>query len=283
MKTLAYYNGKISEIDEMMIPITDRVCFFGDGIYDATLAANHKIYGMDDHVDRFFNSANLLSIEMPCTKQELKDLLCELVKKVDSPDQFVYMQLTRGTGPRNHLFPKEGGANLWVLLNERHLAPPEQPMRLITMEDNRFLMCNIKTLNLIPSVLASQKAADAGCDETVFHRGDRVTECAHSNLSILKNGVFITAPLDQYILPGTARKRLLEACVTLGIPYEERPFTLSEMFDADEIILSSSGYLCQRTEMIDSRPVGQKDEKNLKALQDVVYGRFYEETAPDKD
>lgn len=277
MKTLAYYNGRISELDEMMIPMNDRSGCFGDGVYDATLAANYKIYGMDEHVNRFFNSASLLSIQVPCTKEELKALLTELVQKVDSPDQFVYFQVTRGTGPRNHVFP-DGPANLWVQLTPRKLTPRGKTLRLITVEDIRFLMCNVKTLNLIPSVLASQKAAEAGCDEAVFHRGDRVTECAHSNISILKDGVFLTAPLDQYILPGTARKRLLEACDTLGIPTEERHFTLAELFDADEIIVSASGSLAQRVVLIDSRPVGGRDAAAFGALQQVVFSRFEEET-----
>lgn len=277
MKTLGYYNGKIGEIDEMQVPMGDRACFFGDGVYDATLAANHRIYGLDEHVDRFFNSASLLSIEIPCTKQELKTLLADLVRKVDSPDQFVYFQVTRGSGPRNHLFP-DCKANLWVMLWEKELTPKDKAMKLITVEDTRFLLCNVKTLNLIPSVLASQKAMQAGCDEAVFHRGDRITECAHSNISILKDGVFCTAPLDQYILPGTARKRLLEACVTLGIPVEERPFTLAELFDADEIIVSSSGSLAQRALEIDSKPVGGKDEAAFTALQKIVFDRFAEET-----
>lgn len=280
MKTLGYYNGTIGEIDQMMVPMNDRACVFGDGVYDATLAANHKIYGMDEHVDRFFNSAALLEIPMPCTKPELKQLLRDLVKKVDSPDQFVYFQVTRGTAMRNHSFP-EGKANLWVMLTPRKLTPIDKQVKLITVEDNRFYLCNIKTLNLIPSVLASQKATLAGCDEAVFHRGDRVTECAHSNISILKDGVFRTAPLDRLILPGTARKRLLEACAQLGIPAVEEAFTLSELFDADEVIVSSSGSLCQQAVEIDGKPVGGRDGDRLRALQKVVLGRFEAETCPD--
>lgn len=97
MENLGYYNGKFGPLNEMSIPMNDRVHWFGDGVYDAGPARNYKIFAIDEHIDRFFNSAELLEIEMPCTKQELKDLLNKLVKKVDTGSQFVYYQVTRGT------------------------------------------------------------------------------------------------------------------------------------------------------------------------------------------
>ena len=97
MENLGYYNGKFGPLNEMSIPMNDRVHWFGDGVYDAGPARNYKIFAIDEHIDRFFNSAELLEIEMPCTKQELKDLLNRLVKKVDTGSQFVYYQVTRGT------------------------------------------------------------------------------------------------------------------------------------------------------------------------------------------
>ena len=119
MKTLGYYNGKFGELEEMSIPMNDRVCWFGDGVYDAGPCRNYKIFAIDEHIDRFFNSAGLLDIEMPVTKQELKELLQEMVQKMDTGDLFVYYQVTRGTGIRNHVFP-EGKANLWIMLKTDH-------------------------------------------------------------------------------------------------------------------------------------------------------------------
>lgn len=94
MKTLGYYNGKFGELDEMIVPMNDRVCWFGDGVYDAGPARNYKIFAIDEHIDRFFNSAGLLDMKMPVTKQELKDLLQEMVNKMDTGNLFVYYQLT---------------------------------------------------------------------------------------------------------------------------------------------------------------------------------------------
>lgn len=279
MKALGYYNGKFAEIEDMVIPMNDRVSFFGDGVYDATYSRNYNIFALDEHIDRFYNSAELLRIDLGMPKQEMKNILNEMVHKMDSGNQFVYWQATRGTGVRNHAFPSDGSkANFWITLTEKDIVDTYKKIKLTTMEDTRFFHCNIKTLNLIPSVMASQRAKELGCDETVFHRGDRVTECAHSNVSIIRNGVFQTAPTDNLILPGIARAHLIKACKKLGIEVCEKPFTMEELFDADEIIVSSSGSLCLSTEEIDGKKVGGGAPKLLKAIQDEVLSEFMRET-----
>ena len=238
MKTLGYYNGTYDELENMKIPMNDRVCFFGDGVYDAGPSHNYRIFALDEHVDRFFNSAAMLRIQMPCTKEELKTLLKDLVKKMDTGDLFVYYQVTRGTGIRNHEFT-DGPGNLWVTLKPAPVPSIWEKINLITVEDTRFFHCNIKTLNLIPNVMAAQRAKEEGCGEAVFHRGDRVTECAHSNCHILKGGRLITAPADHLILPGIARAHLIRMCEKLEIPVDERPFTVAEMMGADEVLVTS--------------------------------------------
>ena len=154
-----------------------------------------------------------------------------------------------------------------------------QRYKLISMEDTRFYHCNVKTLNLIPSVLASQRAKEAGCQETVFHRGDLVTECAHSNVSIIKDGKFITHQLDNLVLPGITRKHLIEICKEKGIPVEERDYTMDDLRAADEIIVSSSGALCMPACELDGKPVGGKAPEIIKILQDAYLDRLHKETA----
>lgn len=279
MKTLGYYNGKYGELDEMSIPMNDRVCWFGDGVYDAGPARNGKIFAIDEHIDRFFNSAGLLDIVMPVTKPELKQLLQEMVDKMDDTELFVYYQVTRGTGIRNHAYT-EGAGNLWIMIIPQVIGDCKEPIKLITQPDTRFLHCNIKTLNLIPSCVASEKAKKAGCQETVFYRpGNRVTECAHSNVSILKDGKFITAPTDNLILPGIARAHLIQACKKLEIPVSETPYTLEELFDADEIIVSSSSKLCLRACEVDGKSVGGKDAERMEKLRAAVIEEFESATA----
>lgn len=281
MKTLGYYNGKYGELEEMSIPMNDRVCWFGDGVYDAGPSRNYKIFAIDEHIDRFFNSAGLLDIEMPVTKEELKELLQEMVNKMDTGNLFVYYQVTRGTGVRNHAYTK-GPGNLWIMLKPAEISDGIEPIKLITVEDTRFLHCNIKTLNLIPSCVATEKAKKAGCQEAVFYRaGGRVTECAHSNVHIIKDGKLVTAPTDNLILPGIARAHLISMCKKLGISVSETPYTLKELFEAEEVLVTSSSNLCLHVCEIDGKPVGGKNPELLEKIRSALLGEFYEKTVAE--
>ena len=162
MKNLGYYNGKFDELEKMTVPMNDRVHWFGDGVYDAGPCRNYHIFAIDEHIDRFFNSAALLDIVMPVNKQELRDLLNKLVQQVDTGNLFVYYQVTRGTGIRNHVFTP-GPGNLWVMLIPAEISDGTTPIQVITEKDTRFYHCNIKTLNLIPSVMAAEHAKEKGC------------------------------------------------------------------------------------------------------------------------
>ena len=142
-----------------------------------------------------------------------------------------------------------------------------------------FFHCNIKTLNLIPSVVATQKAKEAGCQECVFYRpGGRVTECAHSNVHIIKDGKLVTAPTDNLILPGIARAHIIKACKKLEIPVSETPYTLDDLFNADEVIVSSSSNLCLHANEIDGKPVGGKALELLEKIRVAVLDEFYKAT-----
>ena len=279
MKVLGYYNGVCGPLEEMTVPMNDRACYFGDGVYEAAMARNGVIFGLDEHMDRLFNSAGLLDIQIPYTKKELADILYDLLGKMDDSEIFIYWQISRGTAMRKHEFPEAGvTANLWITMKPGSCKEPDSSLKLITVEDTRFFHCNIKTLNLLPNVMSSQKAVEAGGDEVVFHRGDIVTECAHSNVSILKDGVFKTHPTDHFILPGITRMHLIQECKKLLIPVDETPFTLEELFDADEIIVSSTSKLCSAACELDGKPVGGKDTALLRKLQESYYKRYLETT-----
>ena len=279
MERLGYYNGAYGPLETMTVPMNDRASWFGDGVYDAGPCRNYHIFALDEHIDRFFRNAAALRIEMPVSRDELRSTLERLVHELDTGNLFVYYQVTRGTGVRNHVFPN-GPGNLWVTMTPAGISDGREPIRLITQEDTRFFHCNIKTLNLIPSVMASQKAAEAGCREAVFYRpGGRVTECAHSNVHILRSGVLYTAPTDELILPGIARAHLLRACRALDIPYREEPFSLEELFAADEIIVTSSSNLCLRADHIDGRTVGMKDDERYGRLRSYLIEEFLSATS----
>jgi len=277
MDALGYYNGKWGPLDDMTVPMNDRGCYFGDGVYDAASSANGVIFTLDEHVERFFNSAKLLEIELSYSREELKKTLNEMLSKVDKGEYIVYWQATRGTGRRVHAF-STGPSNLWIIIKTIKIPDLYKKTKLITMEDTRFLLCNIKTLNLIPNVIAAQRAHEAGCLETVFHRGDIVTECSHSNVHIIKDGKFITHPTNNLILRGIARSHLVQVCMRLGIPVDERQFTLKELFDADEVMTSSTTTLGLSADTIDGKSVGGKAPELLKRIQDEAMREFTEVT-----
>jgi len=279
MKTLGYYNGQIGELEEMKVPMLDRACYFGDGVYDACTARNYKIADLDQHIARFYNSARLLEIQPSMQAPELKELLISLCQKVDAKVQFVYWQLSRGAGLRAHVFPEQDNSSrLWIMISPMELPDFSEKIGLITLEDTRFLHCNVKTLNLIPCVIASEKARQADCYEAVFHRDGRVTECAHSNVHILKDGVFRTAPTDNLILPGVTRHNLIDFCRELGVPVDETPFTLSDLMQADEVIVSSCSALCLGVQHIDGQPVGGGAKDLFDRIQSAVLEDFYKQT-----
>lgn len=282
-KVLGYYNGTYGPLEEMTVPMNDRVCYFGDGVYEAAYVANYHIYTLDDHVDRMFRSASMVEIEVPYTKDEMKEILKSMVLKLESPEQLLYWQLTRGTAMRNHTYPDPSvKANLWITAKPLPVKNMYQKVKLITAEDTRFFHCNIKTLNLLVNCMVSEQAKRAGCDEVVLHRGDRVTECAHSNASILKDGVFRTAPTDNLILPGITRAHLIANCKKLGIPVVEEPYTVTELMDADEVIISSSSCFGRGACEIDGKPVGGKAPELLKKIQDAMREEFIAETGVDE-
>ena len=279
MKTLGYYNGEIAEIDKMRVPMNDRASYFGDGVYEAALAANGIIFTLNEHIDRLFRSASMLEIEVPFSKDELAKILSSLVKKVDGSMHFVYWQLSRGTADRTHAFPENAKPNLWVTVKPWVMPDLGQKSKLITVEDTRFFHCNIKTLNLIPNIMASEKAKKAGAKEAVFHRGENVTECSHSNVHILNDGVLRTAPADNLILAGITRAHVLGCCEKLGIKTIEKSFTVSDMMAADEVIVSSTSSFCTAANFIDGIPVGGKDPALFKKIQDFLVNEFNQATA----
>lgn len=279
MKTLGYYNGALDELDRISVPMLDRACYFGDGVYDVTFSRNHKIFELDEHIDRLFQSAELVRITPPVTHTELAALMHGLIGRMDDGEQWVYMQFSRGTGFRTHAFlPADVKTNLWVMLRPMKIRDLRIPMRCITYPDMRFMLCNAKSLNLLPNILATEAANEAGVDECVLHRDGTVTECAHSNLSILKNGRLLTHPADCRIYAGTARSHLLRECRIHGIEVLEREYTLAELWEADEVLITSASALCIPVVELDGKPIGGKAPHTVKLLQDALMKDFLAKT-----
>ena len=274
MKSIAYYNGAVKPIDEILIPLSDRSIFFGDAIYDAAIGCCGGVFLEGEHICRFLDNADRLKIAHSYSSAQLSEIFREVIKKSCQDSYFLYFQLSRNCDTRCHSAKKCNGANLLVTVDPFVMDDPFLPLSLITAEDMRYYLCNVKTVNLLPSVIAATRADFSGCDEVVFHRGDTVTECSRSNISILKSGVLYTHPESNLILPGITRKHLLSACTALGIPYRETPFSLRDLFDADEILVTSTTKLCRRAGTLNGREVGGGDDKTFAALSEFLRAKF---------
>lgn len=276
MSRYAYYNGQFDKYDKIRIPLYDRSVFFGDCIYDAAIGKYDRILWEDEHIERFLSNAKRLGIKHDYTAKHLSSLLREIGVKSGIKEYFMYFSLSRKSDRRIHSAAKCEGSNLLITVEPIKIEAENLPLTLITQEDKRYGYCDIKTVNLLPAVIACTNAENAGCDEAVFHRNGIVTECAKSNISIIKQGRLKTHPTSSSILPGITRSHLLRAADSLGIDCEESPFTLEEMFSADEILVTSTSKLCRRVGKIDGISVGGGSPKVANDLCRKIYDEYLE-------
>ena len=271
MRNIGYYNGKIGPLEDMTVPMNDRALYFGDGVYDVVTLIRGKFFALEDHIDRFFHCCRQLEMPLPIPESEFRRTLGRLRDLLD-PDidhAVFYFQASRGIAPRNHPFPARIKPSLMITVKPMAAPDWDKTAVVIAQPDLRYQLCHIKTINLIPNVLASQRAREAGADEAVLHKEGRITECAHSGLAILKNGAVITAPLNREILPSITRKHLVELCRSQGIPLEERFLTLEELREADEALLMSTTKLLMPVTRFGDLPIGGRDPKLLARLRDL--------------
>ncbi len=240
----AYYNGNFGKYGDISIPLTDRSIYFGDGVYDAMIGRNGKIYALNEHTERLYRNAKAVGIDLNISENHLHELLGNILRKTCLEEYFIYIQISRKSKSRTHSYSDDCGYNLLITVKDFRLPPIDKRLSLLAVEDKRHFMCDIKSLNLLGSVLAAQKAEENGYDEAVFHRGETVTECSRSNILAIKDGILYTHPNGQFILPGITRKQILKICENSGICYKEIPFTLSELCSADEVLISSTTKLC---------------------------------------
>ncbi|MDD4312521.1 MAG: aminotransferase class IV, partial [Eubacteriales bacterium] len=202
--------------------------------------------------------------------------------RVDSDSQQLYFQVTRATAMRTHAFPETGEANLLIFSRGVPLADLVEYRRVTLLPDTRWGHCNIKSLNLIPSVLAAQSAKERGCSEAVFHKDGIVSECSSSNLIMLKDGVLRTAPADTRILPGVTRGHFLMLAREIGIPVDETAFTVTEMEQADELMITSTSAHGLPVGWIDDKAVCGRDQSLLRKLQKAYRAYFWDSVGIDR-
>ncbi|MGE7118593.1 D-amino-acid transaminase [Peribacillus sp. NPDC046944] len=251
------YNGELKDRSAIQIDVEDRGYQFGDGVYEVIRVYNGKLFAADMHLNRLMDSAKLIQLKVPFTVAEIKEKTIELITAENLDYGIVYMQLTRGTSPRNHAFPIGEVDPVFVAYTKDMPYTGSKPgVKAVTVEDIRWLRCNIKSLNLLGNILAKQQAVEAGCDEAIQHRDGTVTEGSSSNVAIIVKGTLKTHPATNLILNGITRQILLKLCNDKGISYVEEPFTLSDMMDADEVLYTSTGVEITPITAIDGQLIG---------------------------
>lgn len=252
-------NGEIIERSQAKIDVEDRGYQFGDGVYEVIRVYNGKMFTAREHLERLVSSAEKIGMKLGWAIGELEGLFASLIEKNGLGTGIVYMQVTRGTSPRNHAFPPAGVAQTLVAYTrdmQRPMNNLANGVKTILTEDIRWLRCDIKSLNLLGNILAKQKAAEAGCYEAILHRGERVTEGSSSNIFIIKDGTVITHPANNFILNGITRQTLEKLCVANGVQFIEKEFTVSELLAADEIAVGSTTSEITPVVEMDGKPVG---------------------------
>ncbi|MDR3090211.1 MAG: aminotransferase class IV [Desulfobulbaceae bacterium] len=258
---LAYYNGEYLPLADIRISPDDRGFLFADGVYDVIRAYNGRLFRLDDHLARLSHGASQLRLAQTDFSFLAKVAQRLLTVNGLTDAATVYFQITRGCAQRGHAFPQPpppvtiyGAARP---LDEGRLREQQQRgITAITVSDNRWARCDIKTTALIANVMANQEAAENGAGEAIFIRDGALLEGSHSSVMAVLDGELRAAPLSNYILPGITRKAVLELCRELAIPVREMPVFQNEIPKLTELMVLGTTSEVTPVIALDGKPVG---------------------------
>lgn len=258
--SLVYLNGAMTPLSEARIPVLDRGFIFGDGIYEVVPMYARKLFRAKQHLARLFRSLKAVSIANPHSEEEWMALIGKVAHAHPSDDQLIYLQVTRGVAKRGHAFPKEAVTPTVFIMTNPMTLPSAQAVEngvaCVSMEDKRWLHCDIKSISLLGNVLAAQYAVDHDAAEVIQFRDGWLSEGSSSNVWVVKDGKMMAPPRDELILEGIRYGFIEELCAARGIPFESRRISRDEVMQADEVMLSSASKEVLAVASIDGRPVG---------------------------
>ncbi|MCM3739618.1 D-amino-acid transaminase [Oceanobacillus luteolus] len=240
---IVFAQGSFMHKDKLKYPFEERGLQFGDGVYEVIRIYRGKYYLLEEHIDRLYRSLSEIKINFPHDRDDFIHILESLLTKNEMKmDGKVYLQVTRGSAPRNHIFPQNTEPNVYAYIEPaaRNMKEMENGVCAITHPDIRWSFCHIKSLNLLPNLLAKQEANENGCYEAILHKDGTVTECSSANVYFVKNGNIYTHPKTNGILHGCVRIAVERFAENLEIPFIEDAYHVGDIKDADEVFLSSS-------------------------------------------
>jgi D-alanine transaminase len=256
-----YLNGSIMDESEAAIPVNDRGFLFADGVYEVIRLYGRQPFLAEPHFLRMRNGLAALRIDLSAIDQ-LRDAMPRIVAANDvSDDAIVYMQVTRGVAPRKHAFPAAGVKPTVYMFAKSFTQYSadwfEHGVPAITVPDTRWSRCDIKSIALLPNVLANQQAHENGAFEAVFVRDGVIIEGSHSNLFAVLDDTLITYPVCNYVLPGITRALVLEMAAELGIATAEAPLYTDRLRDVTELFVSGTTTEIMPIRTLDGEAIGQ--------------------------
>lgn len=276
MSEIVYLNDEFIPKENAKISPNDRGFIFADGVYEVAKYYNGKPFRYEDHIQRLKRS--LRELEINYTEiNSLKSVFSELISRNNFQKKHagVYLQITRGEHKRVHHFPSDIKPTVYAFAFDLPSFKDnmENGIKVITHEDIRWQRCDIKSVSLLPNTMLYNKAVKAGTGECVLVRDGKVTEATHSSVLGVKNGVVITRPLSNFILPGITRKVVLEICAAGKIPVEEREFSENELYNLDELIIAGTGSEITPAIQVNERIIGNGKPGEITRL---IQKRFFE-------
>ena len=275
MKELTYFNGEMVESGAKVVSLDDRGYCFGDGVYEVVRVYNGRAFAFSYHQDRLYRSMREMDIPVRMPPDELQELHEIMIEQSEITDGYIYLQITRGVTPRHHAFERsklEPQMYMFIKPITTDLGALQQGVKAITLPDERWARVDIKTLNLIPNILAQTKAEKKGAYTAILVRDGIVTEGATSNVLVMKDGVCYTHPANHHILKGITRQLVVtRVAPTAGITIIEREFDEAFLKDADEIFFTDTiGGIIPIT-TLNREPVGDgKPGKAAKVLAEQL-------------
>jgi D-alanine transaminase len=259
MSRVVYVNGSYVPEEQGKISIFDRGFLFADGIYEVTAVVAGRLVDYDAHMERLERSLREIRLDWPCSKEELKAMHLDMVKRNNLDEGWIYMQITRGSADRDFKFPKGVKPTLIAFTQAKKLVDNPDAVRgvsVITVPDIRWARRDIKSVMLLAPVLGKQAAYEAGAFEAWMVEDGKITEGTSSNAYIVKDGKVITRELSNNILAGCTRRALFRLAKEKGVTLEERAFTPDEAYAADEAFLTSASNFVMPIVEIDNKRVG---------------------------
>lgn len=277
-----YLNGGFLPASEAKVSVFDRGFLLGDGVYEVIPVYDGHSFQLSGHLSRLQASLDGVRMKNPLSNSEWQSMIEQLIERNGGGNQSLYLQVTRGVAPRDHVFPQGVTPTAFAMSNPLPSVPEhykKEGVAAITLPDIRWQNCNIKAITLLPNSLLKQQALEAGAQEALLIRDGYLTEGAASNAYVVRNGTIYTSPKDEKVLPGITREVVITLAEKAGIPLFEQAVTVDELKQADEVWMSSSTKEVLPITLIDGHKVGTGVPGPVWQKIDALYQEYKEDVS----